>query len=225
MSIDDLWKLTPDVATPVTKDLGPENMKQSRGDFIFIKPDLFTGLFSTYDKGNKRITSSKPDTSTYKYLSHVRTINSSGMALAGVEDTAVFSIVVGNRAGPLDNATPTTMCVHLASIEGVESMDYPSNSHRYVALCSLHSWNYTVLPPQSVNVPDAFEHLGSTLDVLRAKENIIAPLRTSSSEIEKRVASRLNDGYSMVKYRTQTGEATVALYRGAAYTHLCPTTG
>ncbi|KAK8851148.1 hypothetical protein PGQ11_013627 [Apiospora arundinis] len=214
MSVDDLWKLTPDVATPVTKDLGPDNMKGSRGDFIFVKPDLFTSLFSTYDKDNKRITGSNPDTSTYKYLSHVRTINSSGMALAGVEDTAVFSIVVGNRAGPLDNATPTTMCVHLVSIEGVEAMDYPSHSHRYVALCSLHSWNYTVLPPQSVNVPDAFEHLGSTLDVLRAKESIIAPLRISSSAIEKRVASRLDDGYSMVKYRTQTGEATVALYRG-----------
>ncbi|KAI1457414.1 hypothetical protein F4805DRAFT_178108 [Annulohypoxylon moriforme] len=214
MSIDDLWKLTPDVTYPVTKDLVPDGMEKNRGDFIFVKPDLFKSLFSTFDADNNREVGSKPDTSQYQYLAHVRTINSSGMALAGVEDTAVFSIVVGNRAGPLDNKTPTTMCVHLVSIEGVEAMDFPSDDQRYVALCSLHSWNYTVLPPGTLNVPDAFENLGRTLDVLRTRESIIAPLRTSSNDIEKRIARRLDDGYTMVKYYTQTGETTMAFYRG-----------
>ncbi|KAI0890541.1 uncharacterized protein GGS22DRAFT_151187 [Annulohypoxylon maeteangense] len=213
MSVDDLWKLD-NVAYPVTRELVPSGMESSRGDFIFVKPDLFKSLFSTFDADNKQVTGNKPNTSQYQYLAHVRTINSSGMALAGVEDTAVFSIVVGNRAGPLDNASPTTMCVHLVSIEGVEGMNFPTSDQRYVALCSLHSWNYTVLPPGLLNVPDAFEHLGSTLDVLRTRESIIAPLRTSSSDAEKRVARRLNDGYTMTKYYTQTGETTVALYRG-----------
>ncbi|KAK5996414.1 hypothetical protein PT974_01748 [Cladobotryum mycophilum] len=214
MSIADLWQLKDTVASPVTPDLGPDTMKDSRGDFIFVKPDLFTSLFSTFDQNGKRVVPAVPDTSQYQYLSHVRKINGSGMALAGVEDTAVFSIVIGNRSGPLDNATPTTMCVHLVSIEGVEAMTLPITSQRYVALCSLYSWNYTVLPPNTLNVPDAFDHLGSTLDVLRAPERIIAPLRSSADRIQQRVASRLDDGYTLVKYRTQTGEATVALYRG-----------
>lgn len=214
MTVEDLWKLTPDVTTPVTNDLGPEGMKTSSGDFIFVRPGMFKALFSTYDNEGKMVVGTKPATSQYQYLAHVRTINGSGMALAGVEDTAVFSIVVGNRAGPLDNETPTTMCVHLVSIEGVENMKFPSSDQRYVALCSLHSWNYTVVPPNTVNVPDAFEHLGSTLDVLRAPQGIIKPLTDSTEEIQRRIGRRLGDGYTMVKYRTQTGEATVALYRG-----------
>lgn len=214
MSIADLWKLTPDITTPISATLGPASMKDSRGDFIFVQPDLFTSFFSTFDDRGNRVRGSGPDTSQYKYLSHVRKINGSGMALAGVEDTAVFSIVVGNRSGPLDNVTPTTMCAHLVSIEGVEAMQYPSQNHRYVALCSLHSWNYTVLPPNTLNVPDAFDSLGRTLNVLRAPDKIITPLEASDDKIQQLVGRRLNDGYTLVNYRTQTGEATMALYRG-----------
>ncbi|CVL11184.1 hypothetical protein FPRO06_10018 [Fusarium proliferatum] len=214
MSIDDLWKLKSDVTTPVTSRLGPASMKDSRGDFIFVQTELFTSLFSTFDDKGNRVKGSGPDTSQYKYLSHVRKINGSGMALAGVEDTAVFSIVVGNRSGPLDNVIPTTMCAHLVSIEGVEAMSYPNQSHRYVALCSLYSWNYTVLPPNTLNVPDAFENLGRTLNVLRAPDEIIAPLKASNDKAQQLVGRRLSDGYTLVKYRVQTGEATVALYRG-----------
>lgn len=214
MSIDDLWKLKSDVTTPVTDRLGPPSMKDSRGDFIFVQPELFTSLFSTFDGQGNRVKGSGPDTSQYQYLSHVRKINGSGMALAGVEDTAVFSIVVGNRSGPLDNVIPTTMCAHLVSIEGVEAMSYPGQNHRYVALCSLYSWNYTVLPPNTLNVPDAFENLGRTLNVLRAPDEVIAPLSKSGDKAQQLVSRRLSDGYTLVKYHNQTGEATVALYRG-----------
>ncbi|KAI1802212.1 hypothetical protein F4811DRAFT_573201 [Daldinia bambusicola] len=213
MSIDDLWKVT-DVTTPVTSDLGPDSMKSSRGDFIFVKPDLFTNLFQARDSSGNGTPGSNPNTLQYQYQAHVRKINGQGMALAGVEDTAIFSIVVGNRSGPLDNETPATMTAHLVSIEGVEQMSWPGSSHRYVALCSLYSWNYTVLPANTLNVPDAFEDIGRTLDVLRAPEEIIAPLRSSSDKMQQLVSKRLDDGYTLVRYRTQTGESTVALYRG-----------
>lgn len=214
MSIEDLWKLTGVVTTPVKSPMGPPDMKDSRGDFIFVPSDLFTSLFSTYDSQNRRVVPSNPDTSQYAYLAHVRNINGSGMALAGVEDTAVFSIVLGNRSGPLDIVAPTTMCAHLVSIEGVEAMDFPADSQRYVAMCSLYSWNYTVLPPNTLNVPDAFQHLGRTLQVLRAPDSIIDPLRKSSDKMEQHIAKRLDDGFTLVKYLTQTGEPTVAFYRG-----------
>ncbi|KAI0467066.1 hypothetical protein F4859DRAFT_518497 [Xylaria cf. heliscus] len=45
------------------------------------------------------------------------------MALVGVEDTAVFSIVVGNRTGQLDNETPATMCAHIVSIDAARYLD------------------------------------------------------------------------------------------------------
>ncbi|KAI0007428.1 hypothetical protein F4779DRAFT_592010 [Xylariaceae sp. FL0662B] len=214
MSIDDLWKLTPDVTTPVTRELGPESMKDSRGDFIFVKRDLFTSFFPTSDSNGNPIMGSGPNTLQYQYQAHVRKINGQGMAVAGVEDTAVFSIVVGNRSGPLDNKTSASMSAHLVSIEGVEDMAWPGPNHRYVALCSLHSWNYTVLPSNTLNVPDAFEDLGRTIDVLRAPETVIGRLRDSEDNIQQLVAKRLNDGYTLVRYGTQTGESTVALYRG-----------
>ncbi|CAG1992344.1 unnamed protein product [Fusarium graminearum] len=214
MSIADLWKLSSDVTTPITSSLGPASMADSRGDFILVPPDLFTSLFSTFDSRGNRVRGTGPNTSQYQYLAHVRKINGSGMALAGVEDTAVFSIVVGNRSGPLDNTIPNTMCAHLVSIEGVEAMSYPNIAHKYVALCSLYSWNYTVLPPNTLNVPDAFESLGRTLNVLRAPEQVISPLQNSNDKIQQLVGRRLTDGYNLVKYKTQTGEATVALYRG-----------
>ncbi len=218
LSVEDLWKMapkdSPDVTTPITAKLGePESMKKQRGSFIFVKPDLFTSLFSPFDENGKRQVPPNPNTLPYQYLAHVRTINGSGMALAGVEDTAVFSIVVGSRSGQLDNVTPTTMTVHLASIEGVEDMVFPIKA-RYVALCSLYSWNYTVMPLNTLNVPDAFEQLGRTLGQLRAPEDIINPLKVSSDKVTMRIASRLNDGYTLVKYQTQTGEPTVALFRG-----------
>lgn len=218
MSIADLWVVAPpgsdDVTTPITKDLGdPTVMSKERGDFIFVKPDLFTSLFSPFDKDGKRQVPEYPDTVPYQFLAHVRKINPAGMALAGVEDTAIFSIVVGNRSGPLDNALPTTVTAHLVAIEGVEALRFPIKA-RYVALCSLYSWNYTVMPPNMLNVREAFKHLGSTLDLLRAPESIVAPLRQASDKISRRIAGRLDDGYTLVQYQTQTGEPTVAMFRG-----------
>lgn len=210
MAIGDLLATT-DIATPVTLNLGA-NITDSRGDFIFVRPDLFKSLFSIFDSSNQRQVPESPDTSQYKFLSHVRKINTTGMAVSGVEDIGIFSVVVGNRSGPLDNDSATSVSVHLVSIEGVEDMKFPTEES-YVALCSLYSWNYTVVPPGMLNIPDAFESLGKTLSVLRPSDAVIDPLR-SGGKIPARLANRLEDGYSLVKYRTQTGEQTVALFRG-----------
>lgn len=213
MAVGDLWKIN-NAATPITPELGPESMKDAKGDFIFIKPDLFKSMFSTFDENNKRLVPASPDTTKYKYLAHVRNINTTGMAVAGKEDVGIFSVVVGSRAGPLENETPVSVSVHLVSIEGVEDMEGFPDDKNFVALCSLHSWNYTVNPPNMLNVYDAFVNLGKTLDVLRAPDTIINPLLTSPGKVPRRLAQRLQDGYTLVKYRVQTGEQAAALYRG-----------
>src|SRR6202020_529097 len=106
---------------------------------------LFTSLFSSFDKDNKRQISPSPNTSQYKFLSHVRSINTEGMAVAGVEENGIFSVVVSNRCGPLDNTAPVSVSVHLVSIEGVEAMKFPITK-KYVALCSFFSGIYTLVP-------------------------------------------------------------------------------
>jgi hypothetical protein len=216
MTVGDIWNLgaSAGVATPITAELGPESIKDAKGDFIFIKPDLFKSMFSTFGDDNKREVPSTPDTTKYKYLAHVRNINTTGMAEAGKEDVGIFSIVVGSRAGTVDNKTPASVAVHLVSIEGVEEMTSWPDDKNFVALCSLHSWNYTVNPPGTLNVHDAFVNLGDTLNLLRAPDPVIQPFLQAPDKLNQRLAERLQDGYSLVKYRVQTGEQTVALYRG-----------
>jgi hypothetical protein len=206
--LDDYWK-TNDTTKPIKED---PLLKDESGDFIFIPAELFTSLFSPFDKNNKRQNVPHPDPSPFKYLSHVRKINTTGMAVSGVEEIGIFSIVVGYRSGMLDNLTDATVSVHLVSIEGIQRVDFPIKTP-YVSLCSLHSWNYTVQAPGQLNVRRGFTNLGSTLNVLRAPDALIDQFR-GGDDVAARLAKRLEDGFSLVKYRVQTGEETVALYRG-----------
>ncbi|KAF5603159.1 uncharacterized protein FSUBG_7382 [Fusarium subglutinans] len=212
MTVGDFLKLD-NIATPIVADPS-KDVKDLGAEFIFVKADLFTSLFSTFDDKNNRQVGKHPNTDQYKYLSHVRKINTKGMAIAGVEDFGIFSCVIGNRCGPLNNPTAANISVHLVSIEGVEEMEWPKSGQSRVGLCSLHNWTYTVLPPGQFNVRDAFEHLGRELNVLRPAETVFKPLQTSGSKVSVRLGDRVKDGYSLVQYRVQTGEKTVALYRG-----------
>lgn len=230
MQISDILK-TKDTTSPITKldDLD----LTARTDVIFLKKELFTSLVTTYDDdGNPKTPQPVPDVSRYKFLAHVRNTNTQGMAEACLTD-GHFSIVVSHRVGPINITQPTPVVVHLISIEGVENMTLPITT-QFVALSSLQSWTYTCLPPSSLNVLEMFRGLGNTLDVLRAPKSIIeavlnvpkgnteaapgAPEQTtkelrSREQGAARVAARLMDGYSLVKYYTQSGEETVALTR------------
>ena len=217
MTVGDFRK-TRNITTPIKEDSQQPEVQKERGDFIFVPADLFTSLFSPFDEKNERQMVAHPDPTPYQYLSHVRKVNTSGMAVAGVEMVGIFSIVVGNRSGPLDNTTDASVSVHLVSIEAIQNLTFPIQTP-YVALTSLHSWNYTVQPPGMVNVHEAFTKLGQTLNVLRPPDETINKFKNQPG-ISNRFGKRLEDGYSMVKYRTQTGEDTVALYRGP----LVPTT-
>lgn len=188
-------------------------------DFIFMKPELFTSLFSPFDESNHRQDVKNPDISPYRFLSHVRKMNSAGMAIAGAEDIALFAVMVSNRSGPLDNPKATTVSAHLVSLEGVEeNISFPiSSDKKYAALCSLYSWSYTVTPPVMLNVPDAFNSLGETLGLLRPPDKAIQVIQSKvedENSMPARLAKRLEDGYTLVKHRTQTGEMTLALFRG-----------
>ena len=193
--------------------------KAERSNFIFLSPDTFHSLFSPFDDQGKRNIPKKPDTTPYQYMAHVRNINTTGMALAGVEDTVVFSIVVSPRCGTLDNSKTVPVVVHLVSIEGVGDMTFPlTQSH--VALCSLYSWTYSVLPPGQLNVSDAFTEIGTTLGVLKPPLMITKQFGNATDPVATRIGERMNDGYSLVKYCTQTGEPTMAFFRGPLTPHV-----
>jgi hypothetical protein len=93
-------------------------------------------------------------------------------------------------------------------------------------MVSLFSWNFLATPPNPVNFVDSIIHLGSGMQLLRPPETILdnAPKRKPNGEKEAngplpvKLLKRLQEGYTFVRWRTATGEPTVALNRGP----LCP---
>ncbi|KAL0631397.1 hypothetical protein Q9L58_009740 [Maublancomyces gigas] len=211
MTIDKVPR-TNKIVTPIPM---PDHGKCATTDVIFLDSKLFTSLVTTYVKGKPLEGQKLADVSRYKYLAHVRVVSTKGMVIDNITGEASFSVVISHRVGPLGIKEDTPMVVHLVSIEGVEKMEMSSlRDAEFVALSSLHSWTYTCLDPRFHDPFVMFQHLGNTLDLLRAPREINLRMKN------RRIRQRLTDGYSLVRYITQTGEETVAFTRGP----LTPTT-
>lgn len=190
-------------------------------DVIFLQKELFNCLVTEYDEEGKPVNGQgHADVSRYKYLAHARKVSTIGMVIDNPNHEAFFSVVISHRVGPLDLKQPTPVVVHLVSIEGVGKMEFPITAD-FVALSSLDSWTYTCLPAHSMDILYSFKHLGDTLNMLRPSWDIIKrvePGEDGEKLDEKRpttrVGKRMYDGYSLVRYITQTGEETVAFTRG-----------
>jgi hypothetical protein len=185
-------------------------------DFIFVPTDLFIKHITTYQAdGTPDSAQTYPDVDRYKFLAHTRTVNTTGMADAGINDDGIFSVVVSHRTGPWAIASPVPLLAHLISIEGVDlNLPWPLPSKLYVAVCSLYSWTFQSLPPQSTDIADAFTELGETMAPLSVPTAMYQPLLNSNEAVNQRVGKRLQDGYTLTRYRVQTGEETVAMFRG-----------
>jgi hypothetical protein len=156
----------------------------------------------------------KPDVSRYKYLAHARHVNMAGMPGSVEDDIEFFSVVMAHRTGPWDSFRESNMIAHLVSIERIRDHMTLSFSQPLVALCSLYSWTYTVLPRNSLNLYDAMRWLGSQNDVLRAPGDVFHNPRCTADPVALRVGQRMQDGYTIVRHRVLTGETTAALMRG-----------
>ena len=213
LSLGELSAPAMNCATPLLQKNGEPwdgDSKETKADFIFVPKALFGALFKNY-QGNQQ---TEYDVSGYQWLAHMRHINTTGMANSGIDgEKGSFGVVVSHRTGPLDVSEPTDLVVHLVSIEKTPHLTYPVAQDR-VALCSLDSWTYTCLPPNSFNVYDGFRHLGKNLKVLRIDSaQVENGLKLEEPQL-KRLRDRLDDGYALTRYRTQTGEETVAWTRG-----------
>jgi hypothetical protein len=210
--------LIKDCVTPIqTPD--PNIEKDARGDVLLLPRALFGSLFTHFDEDGKSDTIA-PDVYPYRFLSHRRDINSQGMAVSGtatVDDSGSFGVVFSHRSGPFSITQPTAVFVHLLSIEGVEEMrpwPVPSDK-RFVAMSSLTRWSYICLPPKTPNVRDQFLTLGASIELLRPKLEISdANKLTDHKPHGPRLLQRLSNGYSVSRYRTQTGETTACFMRG-----------
>ena len=224
MTINELLALSAKnaVVTPIVNDeTDPIDQKTlaTNADFIFVPSSLFESFVCSYNAdGSRDNTKTKPEVSRYKYLAHVRNVTTDGMAISGSsqDPQQLLSIVMAHRTGPWTIKQPTPVVVHLVSIAGVESqLTLPiADTAPLVGLCSLYSWTYQCLPPDSLNFFDAMKDLCNTISVLRPASTYTDSLTKATDAVSKRVVDRLRNGYSLTKYRVQTGEMTAALTRG-----------
>jgi hypothetical protein len=183
---------------------------------IFLKPELFTALFNRYDNLGKAYTppSKLAYVDRYRELAHVRNVNTLHMADAGAADVGQFSTIISHRTGPINEAVPTDVMVHLVSLEGVQKIGLPLDPKvTRVGLASLYSWSYKCLPESTLTISDALKNIGSQAEkYLRADDQLLS--RLAADPAKKLIHDRLSLGYSLVRYRTQMGDETVAFTRG-----------
>jgi hypothetical protein len=127
---------------------------------------------------------------------------------------------------------PKPQIAHLLSIEHLDttlstaSFAATDAQDTRFAMVSLFSWTYVATPPNPVNFVDSIIHLGNGKQMLRPPDSTLAnkPQQKPNGETEakgpfpEKLLRRLREGYTFVRWRTSTGEPTVALNRGP----LCP---
>ncbi|MCJ1406597.1 hypothetical protein MMC19_000663 [Ptychographa xylographoides] len=162
---------------------------------IFMNPDLFLAAFA--------------DPRRFQYLTHVRTVNTTGMANMVGDENGTYSVAVSARPGPQLPTDPTVVYAHLVTLPSDAGARQKSLSKCGVK--SLYSWQYTCLPASHFSLTQAFRTLGSSTQSLRNPDPLLA---RSIDPKDAWVKKRMLAGYSLGRYRPQTGETTMCLFRG-----------
>jgi hypothetical protein len=201
------------------------DIKSTEGnvDVIFPSKDQFKKIFQS----NADEATHKVGVEAFKYLSHVRHIKTDGFPDAGVEEDGLFSIVMSPRTGAYDITTPKTQICHLVSIENVDStlvgdwLKTPTGGVDRVGMISLFSWIYTALPPNPVNFVDTVRNLTENQQMLTVDQNVLQDViekatsqGATQSAAMNATLKRMQAGYTLARWRTQTGETTTAFNRG-----------
>ncbi|OIW33119.1 hypothetical protein CONLIGDRAFT_163122 [Coniochaeta ligniaria NRRL 30616] len=184
-------------------------------DFLFMTPQIFNSYFALDPTKDGQPAQTSPDLSAYRFLAHSRAINTAGMANAGIQDDGLYSVIVSRRCGLWTNTTPVPIYVHLVSLDQADTLGpWPMSGTKHVALCSLYSWTYRCLPPESVDIADGLRDLALTKDVLGPTSDIYSSWIEDKDQVKQLLGGRLKDGFSLSRYLVQTGEETAAFYRG-----------
>jgi hypothetical protein len=126
-------------------------------------------------------------------------------------DDGTFSIVLSHRTGPfISESDPPKPCVvHVVALDSVKpGFIAGSDIHKVV---TLFSWTYDCLPPSTINFRDTMMAVGKNSGALRTPSEIF---NKRDTKLPEAIRKRMEDGYTLVRYRVQTGEETVALMRG-----------
>ena len=160
---------------------------------IFLKNAFFNEIFS--------------DAARFNVMSHVRTIDSTGMS-GIIDDTGTYAVSISPRCGPRSITQPTAVYVHLVTLptDARTATDLP-----FSGLISLYSWTYSCLPFASFSLTKTMLNLGNSIQPMRIPDE---PLNSSQQGGISWVKSRMRAGYTLARYRPQSGEVTMSIHRG-----------
>ena len=166
---------------------------------IFITPDLYQAIMPRDQKNTPWL------------MSHVRTIDPTGMSDMDASDNGTYAVTVSQRTGPLNPSTPTAVYAHLVVIPGIDDSGKAVTNTNLIGLCSLYSWSYTCLPTTGLSVTKLLQDLGDSVQPLRLTDQSLAD---ATPQIAPWMSNRLKAGYSLGRYRPLTGEVTMCIFRG-----------
>ena len=166
---------------------------------IFIQTDLFQSIMP------------RDKTKSPWLMSHVRSVDVTGMTDMDATDSGTFAVTVSQRMGVVNPTASTAVYAHLVVIPGRDGSGTAPTNVGLTGLCSLYSWSYTCLPFAGLSVQQRFQDLGDSIQPLKMPAQILAD---AAPNLEPWILDRLNAGYSLARYRTLTGEVTMAIMRG-----------
>lgn len=165
-----------------------------------------------------------PDISRLRYAAHVRNINTTGFPDAGINQMGLYSIVLSSRTGSVMQTKPVTQICHLVSVEHFEKtkQSLTGGDTDRIGLVSLFSWTYTALPPDPVNFVDSIRHYLDGMQMLCPSKDVLGALNaqalvendTKKQKALESLSQRFTAGYTLARWRAETGEETVAFSRG-----------
>ena len=198
---DDTVTQNPTLSVPMTytslqactgyNDINTSLRGSAKTQAIFLKNDLYTAIFK--DR-------------SFKAMSHVRSIDSTGMA-GILDDTGTYAVTISPRPGPRNISAPQAVYAHLVALPNDTGS---SSKYPFTGLISLYSWSYTCLPSSSFATKTVMANLGRSVQPFRVSDTNIS---AGPSNVEW-VKSRMRAGYTLARYRPQSGEQTMSMHRG-----------
>ena len=218
MQVKDLYSLNSSVSQPISSS-SSSDMTQIQA--IFIQGSLFANLFGTPVSSSTASVDPSvtvPSLDRFKFMSHVRRFNASGVTNQDPLSVQELAATVSPRTGDYTMTAPTIAYAHLVSLAGIaDNSSLTLNRNQPAALVSLYSWTFNHLPATSYDTRQILIDLASSLQPLSMPQPTLAAVKSqvpNETPADSWVKNKMLAGYSVVRYRTPTGESTIAITRG-----------
>ncbi|MFD4133549.1 hypothetical protein [Streptomyces goshikiensis] len=185
-----------------------------------LRPDEYEEQCATVLVPQALFDAVKPLPVEMGYLAHLREGGRPDATRAGTDpepdEGELNAVVVANR---FPAAAGGRHVVHLVSLEGFDRYLTGPAPTKGVRLVSLASWSFTTEPDSGVGFGDLCQHLATTngttprpADELRLRVPAAAPANPAGPQ--KEALDRMAGGAVALPQRLETGERTLAFYRG-----------